>query len=219
MQRLMLSLDALVHRRRRWVLAAWLVALIAALPLAARQSDHLTGGGFGVPGSQSDRVEKALEPRLRPRAGGDARRGARAPGRARARPTSARRSRACDAAAAATDHVALAPAARRAALAQVDRGGARPVVVPLRIDVPETQSPDVATGLRDRLGLGTPAGGPVATHLVGQGALWAGLQDVEQVRPRAGRVDRPADRRAHPARRVRLARRGGAAARPRRRSR
>ena len=47
MQRLMLSLDALVHRRRRWVLAAWLVALIAALPLAARQSDHLTGGGFG----------------------------------------------------------------------------------------------------------------------------------------------------------------------------
>ena len=60
MQRLMLSLDALVHRRRRWVLAAWLVALVAALPLAARQSDHLTGGGFGVPGSQSDRVEQAL---------------------------------------------------------------------------------------------------------------------------------------------------------------
>ena len=86
-----------------------------------------------------------------------------------------------DAAAAATDHVALAPAARRAALAQVDRGGARAIVVPLRIDVPETQSPDVG----DRTcatasASATPAGGPVATHLVGQGALWAGMQDVSK---------------------------------------
>src|SRR4051812_50154246 len=56
----MRRLDALVHRRRRLVLAAWAVVLLAALPLAAHQSDHLTGGGFGVPGSQSDRVEKAV---------------------------------------------------------------------------------------------------------------------------------------------------------------
>ena len=179
MQRLMLSLDALVHRRRRWVFAAWLVALIAALPLAARQSDHLTGGGFGVPGSQSDRVEQALSrdfDRARAATLGAvlvARPGA---GAADLRAALAR----LDAAAAATYHVALAPAARRAALAQVDRGGTRPVVVPLRIDVPETEAPDVATGLRDRLGLGTAGGGPVATHLVGQGALWAGLQDVSK---------------------------------------
>src|SRR3954471_2756553 len=56
----MRRLDVLVHRRRRLVLAAWAVVLLAALPLAAKQSDHLTGGGFGVPGSQSDRVERAL---------------------------------------------------------------------------------------------------------------------------------------------------------------
>src|SRR3954454_11936366 len=56
----MRRLDALVHRRRRLVLAAWAVVLLAALPLAAHQSDHLTGGGFGVPGAQSDRVEKAV---------------------------------------------------------------------------------------------------------------------------------------------------------------
>src|SRR4051794_41773214 len=56
----MRRLDALVHRRRRMVLAAWAVVRLAALPLAAHQSDRLTGGGFGVPGSQSDRVEKAV---------------------------------------------------------------------------------------------------------------------------------------------------------------
>src|SRR3954454_11749188 len=56
----MRRLDALVHRRRRMVLAAWAVVLLAALPLAAHQSDRLTGGGFGVPGSHSDRVEKAV---------------------------------------------------------------------------------------------------------------------------------------------------------------
>jgi uncharacterized membrane protein YdfJ with MMPL/SSD domain len=178
-QRLMLSLDALVQRRRRWVLLAWVVALVAALPLAARQSDHLTGGGFGVPGSQSDRVEKALSrdfDRARaatlgavlvPKPGASA---------ADVRSSLAR----LDAAAAATDHVALSPRARETALAQVDRDGARPIVVPLRLDVPETQSPDVATGLRKRLGLDTPARGAVATHLVGQGALWAGLQDVSK---------------------------------------
>src|SRR3954453_18307943 len=55
----MRRLDALVHRRRRMVLAAWAVVRLAALPLAAHQSDRLTGGGFGVQGSRSDRVEKA----------------------------------------------------------------------------------------------------------------------------------------------------------------
>lgn len=36
--------------RRRWiVIAAWLALLLAALPLAAKQTDELTGGGFSVP--------------------------------------------------------------------------------------------------------------------------------------------------------------------------
>jgi RND superfamily putative drug exporter len=179
MQRLMLRLDDLVRRRRRLVLAAWLVALVAALPLAARQSDHLTGGGFNVPGSQSDRVEHAL--------GRDFDRaqastlGAVLVPRRDADPAQMRA--AVDAlgrAAGPVDHVVLTPAARRAALAEVERGGTRPVIVPLSVDVPETQAPDVATDLRDRLGLSDGGGpsGPVATHLIGQGALWAGLQDV-----------------------------------------
>src|SRR4051794_36262475 len=59
-QRIMMRMDALVSRRRRWVLAVWLVVLAAAVPFAARQSDHLSSGGFGVPGSQSARVADAL---------------------------------------------------------------------------------------------------------------------------------------------------------------
>jgi uncharacterized membrane protein YdfJ with MMPL/SSD domain len=38
----------------------WLLCVAAALPFAARQSDHLTSGGFAVPGSQSARVETIL---------------------------------------------------------------------------------------------------------------------------------------------------------------
>jgi RND superfamily putative drug exporter len=54
------------------------------------------------------------------------------------------------------------------------------VIVPLRVDVPETDAPDVATDLRDALkvGAGDRRGAPVAAHLLGQVALWAGLQDV-----------------------------------------
>jgi uncharacterized membrane protein YdfJ with MMPL/SSD domain len=178
-QRLMRRLDALVHRRRRLVLAAWAGVLVAALPLAAHQSDHLTGGGFGVPGSQSDRVEKAVARDFdRTRA---ATLGAVVVPRPDATPAEvlAALSR-LDRAAAAAPDVALPAPARRAAEAQLARDGARPLVVPLRVDVPETKAPDVARDMRDRLRLGRGDPGPVALHLVGQGALWAGLQDVSK---------------------------------------
>src|SRR5688572_12221984 len=57
----MVKLDGTLRRRRWWVLAAWVVALAVAVPLAAKQSDHLTGGGYGVPGSQSQAVEDAVD--------------------------------------------------------------------------------------------------------------------------------------------------------------
>ena len=48
-------------RRRRWVVAAWVLILVLALPFAAKQTEHLTGGGFDVPGSQSMKVSEALQ--------------------------------------------------------------------------------------------------------------------------------------------------------------
>ena len=43
-------LEGWLTRRRRLVVALWLVTLVAAAPFAARQTEHLTAGGFKVPG-------------------------------------------------------------------------------------------------------------------------------------------------------------------------
>jgi len=65
MQARMLWLDRFLRRHRRVVLAAWAIVFIAALPFAVRQSENLTGGGFAVPGSQSEAVQNALGKRPR----------------------------------------------------------------------------------------------------------------------------------------------------------
>src|SRR5918998_2842016 len=47
--------------RRRWpVLLVWVALLLAALPFAAKQTDHLTSGGFEVPGSGSQVVDENI---------------------------------------------------------------------------------------------------------------------------------------------------------------
>src|SRR3954453_17557819 len=62
MQRAMDSLDGFVGRHQRFVLIAWLVAIVAAIPFAAKQTEYLSSGGFGVPGSQSKVVDNELSP-------------------------------------------------------------------------------------------------------------------------------------------------------------
>src|SRR5919112_5843505 len=57
----MVRLHQFLARHRRFVLAAWLVVLVAAAPFAVRQTEHLTSGGFLVPGSGSEKVDQALE--------------------------------------------------------------------------------------------------------------------------------------------------------------
>lgn len=44
--------------RRKWVLAAWILIIVAAAPFAARQSEHLTLGGLEVPSSESERASR-----------------------------------------------------------------------------------------------------------------------------------------------------------------
>jgi RND superfamily putative drug exporter len=180
MQGLMLKLDGALRRRRRVVLALWLVAIVVAVPFAARQSENLTGGGFGVPGSMSERVEEevardfeqagrgTLAAVLVPREG------------ASGRDVRAELAR-VDRATREVDHVAIGRRARASALARIDRAPGRPVVVPLSVGVDEYRSADVARDLRKELGLAKDeSSGPVRAHLIGQGALWAGLQDLSK---------------------------------------
>ena len=77
------------------------------------------------------------------------------------------------------DHVAVS--ARELAKAQAATP-AQTAIVELQVDVNDWKAIDVATDLRKELGIGKPLGseGPVTTHLIGQGALWAGLQDVSK---------------------------------------
>jgi uncharacterized membrane protein YdfJ with MMPL/SSD domain len=179
-QTVMLRLDALIRRRRGRFIAAWALILLVALPFAARQSEHLSGGGFDVPGSQSVAVQQAVERDfdnaqqttlaavLVPREGA----------------TTAELRAALAELGVAAEHVedaALAPAARQRALDQLATDGPRTLVVPFSADVGTSDSIDVAVDLREQLGIvDQPADAAVSTHLIGQGALWAGMQDLSK---------------------------------------
>src|SRR3954447_26195872 len=51
MQAAMDRLDGFTRRHGRLVALAWLILIVAAIPFASRQTEHLTSGGFEVPGS------------------------------------------------------------------------------------------------------------------------------------------------------------------------
>src|SRR5260221_3486001 len=55
------QLAGLVSRRRRAVFAVWIVLLAAGGWFSLHQSDHLSGGGWEVPGSPSMRVANELD--------------------------------------------------------------------------------------------------------------------------------------------------------------
>lgn len=54
-------MGAFAVRRRWWMLGIWVLALVAVFPLIGKLGDRLSNGGFEVPGSQSDRVLKAMQ--------------------------------------------------------------------------------------------------------------------------------------------------------------
>jgi uncharacterized membrane protein YdfJ with MMPL/SSD domain len=174
MQKAMDRLEALVDRRRKLVLVAWLVLLAAALPFTLKQTDNLTSGGFVVPGSGSQSVDRAigefdqaqresLAVVLAVRKGGDD---------ASVRRALTRVDRAADE----VDNVALVPAERRRALASAS---SRPiVVVPLKVAGDQNSAADAASELRKKLGPSNEPRDGVEVHLVGQQALWAGMQDL-----------------------------------------
>jgi uncharacterized membrane protein YdfJ with MMPL/SSD domain len=162
-------------RRRRWVLASWVVALVLAFPLASRQTEHLTGGGFDVPGSQSKAVSDAVEQSFGEHADGIAVLLWAQPGTTPAADAAAvvrvRR------AVAGIDRVTLPAAAARRAEVALRRGAV--AMLPLRSDLSSDLLIDPAGTLRDELDPGAARGG-VTTYLAGQPTIWAGMQELSK---------------------------------------
>jgi RND superfamily putative drug exporter len=158
------------------VLTAWAVVLLGALPFASRQTEHLTGGGFDVPGSQSNAVSDAVEEEFGSRTDGigvllKAGRGATpaaevaAVGRVRAT-------------VAEIDGLVLPPASARLAEVRLRRAGV--ALVALRTDHQSAdQLIDSASTLRSDLDPGSAQNG-VTTYLSGQPTIWAGMQELSK---------------------------------------
>jgi uncharacterized membrane protein YdfJ with MMPL/SSD domain len=162
-------------RRRRWVVAIWVAIVVCALPFAARQTEHLTGGGFDVPGSQSLAVSEAVQQDFGSQADGIGVVLKAAPGA-----TAAERAAAVTrirAEVATIDEVTMPPAAAARARRQLQRTGT--AIVPLRSDQSSDELIDSATTLREDLDPGA-AQDSVTPYLIGQPTIWAGMQEISK---------------------------------------
>jgi uncharacterized membrane protein YdfJ with MMPL/SSD domain len=174
MQSAMNRLSAFVRTRRKLVFIGWIVLLVISIPFASRQTENLTGGGFEVPGSGSDNVDRQIKRFenassetlgvVLERKGGDAAQLQAAVDRV-------------DAAAAKVDGVDPNPEASTAAKQAADSENV--VLVALRVTGNRDDTLEAAKDLRDELGVDEVTDG-VQPYVVGQQALWAGMQAVQQ---------------------------------------
>ncbi len=176
MQAAMDRLGRTLERRRWLVVAAWLVVLLASAPFAARQTEHLTSGGFAVPGSGSEAVDHSLDQFDRAQRDSLAVVLAQKPGATPA-DVGAGVDR-VDRAAAKLDHAELSGAVAAQAKQQAGKGTI--VVVPLDVQGSQDELSDLAVDMREEVGAGAGPRDGVQTYLVGQQALWAGMQDLSK---------------------------------------
>jgi uncharacterized membrane protein YdfJ with MMPL/SSD domain len=171
----MKRLAAVLGRRRRWVLAAWVAIVVLALPFAAKQTEHLTGGGFDVPGSESKAVAEAMQGVFASESGGVA-------VLLRATPEASAAERAAAVARVRTEvakveGISLPAATARRAELQLQRQGS--ALLPLASSVAPDELIDPAVDLREGLEPGTAVAG-VVPYLAGQPTVWAGMQELSK---------------------------------------
>ena len=175
MQSAMNRLSTFVRTRRKLVLGCWIGVLIVSLPFAAMQTKHLSGGGFEVPGSGSDAVDKAIhkfanqsdEPLgivLEAQKGGNTQQALTA---ALGRIEKAK-----------VDHASLDAAGKQQAAQQI-AAGKNVVLFQLHVTGTRDDVLQAAKDLRDKIKIGKVTDG-VQPYVVGQQALWAGSQVLQQ---------------------------------------
>ncbi len=163
-------------RRHRWVVfLCWLLTLIPSVTLALTQSNHLTGGGFDVAGSQSLRVQYQLEDHY-PQLGSS-------PLALVAAPRADATFDDMTAAVAQLEQAAGEVASVQVVPNPVQPPPApdRPYVVSLKLGFDNSGAVDVARQLRAKVGVtgdqpGTTDNGRVRLYVIGQGALGAAAQ-------------------------------------------
>jgi len=168
-------LAGFLGRRRRWVVGAWVAIVLCALPFAAKQTDHLTGGGFDVPGSQSMVVSEALQNEFGSQSNGISVALKAVPGTGAAESAAAIGRVRCEVAG--LDGVTLSPVTARQARRQLQHTGF--ALLQLSSDRSPDQLIDSASTLREDLAPGTAEGG-VTPYLVGQPTIWAGMQEISK---------------------------------------
>ncbi|MBE2318980.1 MMPL family transporter [Solirubrobacter sp. CPCC 204708] len=174
MQAVMDRLERFVARRRRLVLIVWLVIVVASVPFAGRQTENLTGGGFETQGSGSQLVADALGSEFEGTSAEslsvlfDNR--DRDPAKLAAAVDRVEREGFED-----VEAVRLNPEAAAAA-----RASTEPVVVmPLVVEGDRDEAVDAAATMRENLHTGEE-GDDLAVFLLGQSALWAGIQELSK---------------------------------------
>jgi RND superfamily putative drug exporter len=172
----MVRLSGFLTRRRWWVVAAWLITVVVAAPMAAKQTEHLNGGGFDAPGSQSQAVETAITKQFaesqqgriaivfEPEEGAPLERGAAAVDHVAAEINS-------------TDDARLTPAAANRAKAQLAAGEV--AIAPVQASSDADELVNTATDIREEISPGESIGG-ITPYLVGQPAMWAALSEVSK---------------------------------------
>ena len=176
MQQTMDRLSSFLERRRWLVLAAWIVLLIASLPFMARQTEHLTSGGFTIPGSGSEAVDHALADFDSAQREALSVVVARQPG---ADTADVRRE--LSRIDAIVDEQPLAELSPRAlAAAEADAARSPIAIASIETTGSSDETAELAVELREDLGIGEGARSGAQTYLVGEQALWAGMQDLSK---------------------------------------
>jgi uncharacterized membrane protein YdfJ with MMPL/SSD domain len=170
------KLAGVLARRRWYVIGVWAALAVAAVPLAAKQSEHLTGGGFDVPGSESERVQQLIASDYPERENGAVSAVLEAEQGAGADQLAAGVDRLSEAVAEVPEFT-IQPDALAAARADLAESGL--AMVPLDSELPAGKQNDPAKDLRETLGPGETVNG-VTPYLAGQPAAWAGLQELSQ---------------------------------------
>jgi uncharacterized membrane protein YdfJ with MMPL/SSD domain len=167
-------LGGFIERRRWLVLGAWVVLLLAAAPFAAKQTDNLTGGGFNVPNSGSQRVDDSLHrfqgAQRESLAAVLQRKDGATPADVRAQIDR------LDREAARLPNVELTDAAEARGKREAETDAL--VIVPLQTSGARNDIADMAVDLRKAIGADRGPTHDVQPYLVGQQALWAGMQDL-----------------------------------------